>query len=126
MFIQVLASIGFALSFYGYYVEQQVEKNPSYKAACDISDQVSCTKAFKSPYGKLFGISNTLVGMVFYALIFVLAMLGFQQLVKYLAMAGAAAAVLFAYLLYVKVKSYCLVCTLTYVVNLLLLITTLL
>ena len=118
----LLAVLGFGISLYGYMVEWNVARDKTYKAACDISDRISCTKAFYSPYGKLFGISNTMAGMIFYAIVFILAIFGYIYLVRLLAVAGFLATILFAYLLYVKVKSYCLVCTATYVINILLLL----
>jgi Predicted membrane protein len=120
--VVLLASLGLGISWYGYTVELKTTRDVTYKPSCDISDRISCTKAFTSPYGKLFGVSNTLVGMVFYVLVLVLAILGYTSLVRVLTVAGMMATGMFAYLLFVKVKSYCLVCAATYVVNILLLL----
>lgn len=40
--------IGLGLSIYSYVIEQATVKDENYKAMCDISENVSCTKAFKS------------------------------------------------------------------------------
>lgn len=40
--------VGFAVSYYAYYVEVAKENNNLYEAMCDISEHVSCTKAFFS------------------------------------------------------------------------------
>lgn len=41
--------VGLGLSLYAYSVELMMEENKSYKPMCDISPQMSCTKAFGSP-----------------------------------------------------------------------------
>lgn len=40
--------VGFAVSYYAYYVELAKEEDNLYEAVCDISEHVSCTKAFSS------------------------------------------------------------------------------
>lgn len=40
--------VGLALSYYAYYVETSKEKDSNYEPLCDISEHVSCTKAFMS------------------------------------------------------------------------------
>lgn len=116
----LLAVFGFGISLYGFMVEQKIKSNQDYKPVCDISDKISCSKPFKSPYGKLLGVSNTVVGMVFYATIFVLALFGQGQALQFLSLCALIATGVFAYLLYVKIKSFCLICNATYVVNILL------
>lgn len=46
--ISAAVILGFAVSFYAYKVERMTENDPSYEAVCDISEHVSCTKAFSS------------------------------------------------------------------------------
>ena len=90
---------------------------------CDeVSDRVSCTKIFLSPWGKLFGVSNVYIGMVFYA-----AMIWFglsdQVQLTFLGAVGACIASLFlAYILFAKIKTFCLVCITTYAINVILLV----
>ena len=38
--------IGLGLSYYAYVVETKKEQDDSYKAMCDISENISCTKVF--------------------------------------------------------------------------------
>lgn len=47
-FISVFALLGLGLTLYTLYVEFEIESNKNYKALCDISEKVSCTKAFKT------------------------------------------------------------------------------
>lgn len=44
----IVCSIGVALSAYAFYVETRAESEPTFKAMCDISQHMSCTKVFKS------------------------------------------------------------------------------
>ena len=47
-FILLLCGLGLLLSVYAYYVEISKEKDSSFKAFCDISASVSCSKVFTS------------------------------------------------------------------------------
>lgn len=40
--------VGMSLSYYAYIVETTKEKDHNYMAMCDISEHVSCTRAFMS------------------------------------------------------------------------------
>ncbi len=122
IFIILLALAGIVISIYAYTVEMNISKNPEYKPACDISDKISCSRVMRSGYGKLFGISNALIGVAFYAVVFVLACFSAAALIFYLSIAAVIASIGLAYISYFKVKSFCLVCTSVYVVNVLLLI----
>ena len=120
--IFILGLIGFLLSIYTFYIERKKEKNVNYKAKCDISDRVSCTKAFESKWGKTFGVSNSIYGIIFYTLVFILAFFNLDKLVFYLSLISFLISIYLIYILYLKVKSFCIVCNLIYVVNILLLI----
>ena len=43
-----LCLLGVGLSYYAYVVETNKEKDADYKPLCDLSEHVSCTKAFMS------------------------------------------------------------------------------
>ena len=121
--LETIAIIGFLLALYSKYVERKFEASRGkYKALCDINKKVSCTKAFSSNYGKTFGISNSVWGMYFYAVVFVLSLLGYLQFIFYLAILSVIGSAYLAYILVTKVKSFCIICTGTYIVNVLLLI----
>lgn len=117
--------IGFAISAYGYFIEKQLQKNPNYKPMCDISDQASCTKPLQSSSSKLFGISNTIVGMFFYTIIAVLAWLQWYQIVVLGSAAACIISLYLAYILYAKIRTLCLICTVTYLINGMLFLTSL-
>lgn len=77
------AGTGLCASLYSLYVEKRLEKNSTYKPLCDISDTISCSKPFMSPYTKLLGISNAYLGILVYSCVIALILLGYKQLVFY-------------------------------------------
>ncbi len=115
--IIILCVIGFAVSAYGFFIEERLKKDPSYKPACDISDKASCSKPFKSSFSRMFGISNTIVGMLFYAAIAFFAWFGWYQLVILGSAAACLVSLYLAYILYAKIRTLCLICTSTYLIN---------
>ncbi len=118
----VLALLGLLLSCYALYVEWKFHQKKKYHALCDISSAVSCTKAFSSPYGRLFKLPNAFYGVLFYVSVFLFAFYGLPTFVFYGAVLSMLATFVLAYLSYVKMKNLCLVCSSIYVVNILLLI----
>jgi len=119
--IIILGLVGLILSAYGYIIEKKAEKDSNYKAVCDINDTMSCTQTFTSQYGKTFGISNTLSGIFFYALITVLGFFS-NIFVFLLAILAILFSIYLGYLQYFKLKKFCVICTSIYIVNILILI----
>lgn len=115
--VMLLSAVGFALSYYVYTIEQNISVNPAYKPLCDISDRVSCSKPITTGYGRLLGISNAIVGMVSYATLFLFALLGYSMLISIALLCALAVTPMLMYLLYVKIKSLCLICTAVYGIN---------
>ena len=68
--IIILSILGVLLSTYAYFVEKRGGKNKNYKAICDLNEKISCTTVFTSQYGKILGIKNSVWGILFYILIF--------------------------------------------------------
>lgn len=119
--IIIVSAIGFLLSIYAYHTETKLHSIKNYKASCDINNRISCSKAFLSKYGKLLGIPNSLAGIFFYLLIIVLYFINIK-IVFYLSILSFLGSIPLAYWSYSKLKTFCLVCTSVYIVNLLLLI----
>jgi vitamin-K-epoxide reductase (warfarin-sensitive) len=99
-----------------------VKREANYKAICDLSDRMSCMKSIRSDEGKIFGIPNGVYGIGFYAAIYFATFPQFQSYLFPLAVLGVLFSLYFAYQLYFKVKTFCVVCTSIYLVNILLLI----
>ena len=120
--IIILSVIGFLLSCYAYHIGKKAEQETSYKSICDIQDNMSCSKAFSSGFGKIAGFSNSIVGILFYLTIFVLVLFQNTSIIFYLSIVAVLVSLYLAYLLYFKLKNFCLICNGIYVVNILLLI----
>ena len=115
--IMVLACAGLCITAYTYAVERRISNDPAYKPVCDISDRISCSKPMQSPYANLFFVSNALVGMGFYTVVLLLALFDARLLLAILTAGSCVASLGLAYLLYFKVKAFCLLCTALYVIN---------
>lgn len=120
--IILFSIIGFILSLYAYFVEQKLHTQATYQPACDINDKVSCSKAFQSPYRKFLNVSNSIWGMLFYTILIIAAFLDQTKLVFGLTVLSGIVTAYLAYILYVKIRSACAVCTSIYIVNIILLI----
>jgi len=120
--VLILALIGLAISIYGITVERNLQQNMQYKATCDINDQVSCTRPMLSEYNKMLGISNIWASALYYCAMIILSFLDLQTITLVLALAGVAVSAVFAYILYFKIRSFCLICTSLYIVNIALVI----
>lgn len=124
--IIILTCIGLVLSAYAYNLEYNIKKNATdpnstYKPLCDLSEQISCSKPILSPYGSVFGISNALVGILLYTAILLFALMGMKTMVFILSLLACCMSVVFAFILFTKIKVVCLVCISIYIVNILLL-----
>ncbi len=123
--IQITAIAGILLSIYAYYIEKKKEKEHSYKAICDINERMSCAAAFSSRYGQLFGISNSIYGLGFYAFVILLTIMSISNAINYifyLSIASLSYSIYLAYVSYFKLKNFCLVCHFIYLANILLLV----
>lgn len=115
--VLVIACIGLLLSLYGLFIERRLKVNQSYKPVCDISDKVSCTKTFLSPWGKITGVSNVYVGAIVYAIMIIVAVMGNAQLAFVGACILVVGSLFLAYILLTKIRTFCLLCTAIYIVN---------
>jgi uncharacterized membrane protein len=115
--IIILSITGFIISVYGIIIEQKLQHNSEYKAACDISHTISCTRPMLSPYGKIFGISNSLAAALYYLTIIACALCDQKQILLMIVSSGLIVTAIFAYILYIKLKALCLLCSFLYCIN---------
>jgi len=109
---------GLVLSSYAYVAGKEKKKR-----FCDIRNNVSCTRAFTSRYSRLAVLPNSLWGVIFYLGYALLALLGFSGTTVLLSLLAFLGTVCLAYLSYIKMRNFCLVCTAMYLINILLLLT---
>jgi len=120
--IVLLSLCGFGLSFYVYRLEQALAANPEYKPVCELSDRVSCTKPILSEYGSILGVSNGILGLLFYSMIAVAAFVGAVGFIFYSAVAACLVSLYLAYLLLFRIHAICPICISIYATNFALLI----
>ena len=117
LIFMILTIIGFCIALYAYITDKKIKQEPDYKPVCDISERISCTKPMKSKYSTMFFISNSFAGMLFYASIAILAIFNNIKLIFIISSLGAIATCFFAYLLFFKIRSLCIICISLYIIN---------
>ncbi|CAJ0942899.1 unnamed protein product, partial [Mesorhabditis belari] len=136
----VVLTAGLVVSIYGLYVEISSEANPNYRAACDLSALISCTKALNSEYGRGFGLigkvfgddsilnqKNAVYGTVGFSVLGVLQLSqsDFSTIISLLAAILMNISTVYLFIVQLHLKTICLVCYSIYTVNFLFLIVTL-
>lgn len=122
--LAAFAGLGLVAASASLQVHHQLLVDPLATSACDISSTVSCSEAYTSAYGMLFGVPTALVGVVYFAA--VLGVIGLCQAsaaarrhlpayVFALATAGLAGVLYFAYASFVVLQAICLLCVGSYV-----------
>ncbi|PYR78338.1 MAG: hypothetical protein DMF86_06105 [Acidobacteria bacterium] len=118
------ALLGLAASLASSWVHYHLLTNPDYTSFCDVSKGVSCSEAYLSRYGSLFGVPVALGGVLFFALVLVLLWASRASRAQAEAIAGylfalstiALAVVLYlAYASFFILKTVCLFCATTYI-----------
>ncbi|XP_013869358.1 vitamin K epoxide reductase complex subunit 1 [Austrofundulus limnaeus] len=138
---RVLCLLGLLLSVYALHVELTKERDPAYRAMCDLGESVSCSKVFTSRWGRGFGLvqyfvaqdsplnqPNSLLGIIFYTLQLALGLTLSKKAALALVLSSwvsIAGSLYLASILVFVLEDFCLVCVSTYVVNFALLYTNL-
>lgn len=120
----VFSALGLGASSMSSYVHYKLLTDPSYTTFCDVDAAVNCTQAYLSRYGSLWGVPIALGGVLFFAVVLLLAGMGARATS---AVRESAAGYIFALstiglavVLYLGWASYqlhtiCLFCATTYV-----------
>ncbi|XDV21626.1 hypothetical protein PO909_026696 [Leuciscus waleckii] len=53
---------GILISLYAFHVEREKTRDASYRAMCDVSSSISCSKVFTSRWGRGFGLLGSIFG----------------------------------------------------------------
>ncbi len=116
--------LGAAASVYASWVHYHLLTDVSYAAVCDVNATFSCSTAYASSYGSLFGVSTALWGVAFFALVVLLFAVAeavptlwppVVTTVVALAAIGVPVVLYLAVASVTVLKSLCLVCLVTYV-----------
>ena len=120
-----LAIAGLAAAAASSWVHHRLLTQPGYVSPCDVNATVSCTQAYLSPYGSLFGVPVAILGAVWFATVLALLIAAprgtpaFRENVGAyifaLSTIGLAVVLYLAYASFFILKAVCLLCVATYV-----------
>ncbi|MCF7847094.1 MAG: hypothetical protein K9M51_03655 [Candidatus Gracilibacteria bacterium] len=113
-----LSILGFALSASALWIHIRSQQKKRFRAWCDLGRNASCTRVFGSRYGKILGIPNPVFGLVWYGSIPFLP----ETIFTPIAWGVLFLSLVLAYLLYVRLRDFCIVCTAIYLINVLLVV----
>jgi len=121
----VFATLGFAASLMSSYVHYRLLTDVSYTSVCDVNTTISCAQAYLSRYGSLWGVPVALGGLMYFAMVLVIAGLAGRSTSKARENAPgyvfALSTLALAFVLYLGwasyfvLKTFCILCAITYV-----------
>lgn len=137
--LSFLGLSGFLVTLYAIYVEKYA-KTKNFKAICDIGKNASCSLVLTSPYAKLakmhfnlandslFNQPNTYYGLLYYLAVFLYPLYPFtlvpcrEAMLLINSIMAVSMSVFLGWILYNKLKNFCGVCAVTYVINMVIMI----
>lgn len=121
----VLALAGLIAASASSWVHHKLLTQPGYVSPCDVNATVSCTQAYLSPYGSLFGVPVAVLGAIWFAVVLALLLSApkgtpaFREnvgaYVFALSTIGLAIVLYLAYASFFILKALCLLCVATYI-----------
>jgi uncharacterized membrane protein/protein-disulfide isomerase len=118
------ALIGLSASVAAAYTHYQLLANPSYHSFCDVSETISCTQVYMSRFSTFRGVPVAIFGALWFVVAALLSVSGMaaRQTVResvpgYLFVLSTLALAVILYLAYASIfllKTYCLLCLVTY------------
>lgn len=118
--IIALSVAGLLVSIYTLYVKFKL--SPTYKPLCDINAHISCSKALTSKEANLLFLPNALYGILLYLLIMLAQLYAWFNILQISIFIALVMSLYLAYVSYFKQKNFCLVCTISYIINIFLFI----
>jgi uncharacterized membrane protein len=119
------AALGLGASAWSTWVHHALLTRPGYASFCDINSTVSCTQAYLSQYGSLWGIPVAILGLFFFAAVLLLVGLGGRLTVpareNVPAYVFALSTIGLGFVLYLawaslfQLRAVCMLCVVTYV-----------
>src|SRR5918911_3978866 len=120
----ICAIVGLAASVAAAYVHYRLVFNPAYESFCDVSSTINCTAVYLSRYSTFRGVPVALFGALWFAVATLLSIAGLtaresvrESIPGYLFVLSTLALAVILYLGYASIfvlKTYCLLCLVTY------------
>ncbi|MDQ3168583.1 MAG: thioredoxin domain-containing protein [Acidobacteriota bacterium] len=121
----VFALAGLLASAASAWVHHRLLTEPGYTSVCDINATFSCTQAYLSPYGTLFGVPVAILGAIWFAMVLALLLAApggtpaFRENVAAyvfaLSTAGLAVVLYLAYASFFILNALCVLCIASYI-----------
>ena len=122
----LLAALGLGASAWSSYVHYQLLTRPGYSSFCDVNSTVSCTQAYLSQYGSLWGVPVALGGVLYFTIVLLLAGIGGRRptpaardsvpaYIFALSTFALAFVLYLAWASFFRLNAVCLLCAVTYV-----------
>uniref|UniRef100_A0A673K8M8 vitamin-K-epoxide reductase (warfarin-sensitive) n=1 Tax=Sinocyclocheilus rhinocerous TaxID=307959 RepID=A0A673K8M8_9TELE len=124
---------GMLISLYAFHVEREKTRDANYRAVCDLSSSISCSKVFTSRWGRGFGLlgtifgndsavnqPNSVYGILFYIFQLLLGLTASAMAALILmttSIASVMGSLYLGYILYFVLKDFCFICVTTYALN---------
>ncbi|XP_073696974.1 vitamin K epoxide reductase complex subunit 1-like protein 1 [Garra rufa] len=124
---------GILISLYAFHVEREKTRDANYRAMCDLSSSISCSKVFTSRWGRGFGLlgtifgndsavnqPNSVYGILFYIFQLLLGLTASAMAALILmttSIASVMGSLYLGYILYFVLKDFCFICVTTYALN---------
>jgi uncharacterized membrane protein/protein-disulfide isomerase len=125
LWILLFAALGLGASTMSSYVHYRLLTDVSYTSVCDINTVMNCTQAYMSRYGTFFGVPVALGGVIYFVLVLLIAGVAGRAdsgarenapaYVFALSTIGLAFALYLGWASYFVLKTFCILCTITYV-----------
>uniref|UniRef100_A0A8C7PDQ3 vitamin-K-epoxide reductase (warfarin-sensitive) n=2 Tax=Oncorhynchus mykiss TaxID=8022 RepID=A0A8C7PDQ3_ONCMY len=125
--------LGILLSLYAYHVETEKARDSNYRAMCDVSNSISCSKVFTSRWGRGFGLLGSIFGIdsamnqpnsvygIFFYIFQLLLGITVSAMAALIVMTTSILSVMgslyLGYILYFVLKDFCIICITTYALN---------
>src|SRR4029079_5263122 len=123
--LMAFAALGLGAASASSYVHYHLLTDPSYSSFCDVNATLSCTQAYLSSYGSVFGVPVALFGVFFFTLVLLLAGVGGRAgwtardgvpaYILAISTVGLAFILYLGWASYVQLKTFCMLCAATYV-----------
>ncbi len=123
--LMAFAALGLGAASTSSYVHYRLLTDPGYSSFCDVNATVNCTQAYLSSYGSFLGVPVALFGVFFFTLVLLLAGVGGRSsspardampaYIFAVSTVGLAFILYLGWASYVQLKTFCMLCTLTYV-----------
>lgn len=125
MLLLAFALLGLIASSVSSYVHYQLVTQPNYDSFCDVGSTISCTQAYLSRYGTFMGVPVAVAGVLFFAVVALLAGLAGRPgaasrdnaagYIFLLSTLGLAFVLYLAWASWFELQVFCVLCAITYV-----------